>query len=520
MPITPICQPSAVEDGDPPFFPPAEFKKMNILIATGRLAENTVRNAVGKAADILIVDIDIAAFITPRKLLKTFLSAGLSKSYDIILVPGLSSGNFTSVEKELGCKIRLGPKHAYDLGFVLPFAETVEFSRTVTACELLADVRRDMALELIGETEEKVRPLLKLREVKLGGGARMKVMGEIVGATELDPDRLREKIETFVARGADIIDLGASLNTGPGQVKETVALARALSPVPISIDTLDPELIREGLEAGVDLVLSLNGSNLKTAGPAVAEAGVAAVVLPDDGESLESLIKNIEIARSLGIKKLIADPVLDPVGHNITESIVRYHEFHRLYPEIPVFFGAGNVTELLDVDTIGVNALLCGIGTEVGASILFTPEFSDKAQGSILELKTASGMMLLSRIRESSPKDLGLDLLYIKEKRRRPEKTLPEKTIRARPAKAWRTDPAGPIRIGIIPDRIRGSGGLIIAEHEKAAITGESAAEVMDTLLEMELVSRLDHAAYLGRELEKAELALRFSRSYAQDDAF
>lgn len=497
---------------------------MDILIATGRLAENTVRKAVGKKVDILVVDIDIAAFITPRKLLKTVLSEKPAGKYDLVLVPGLVSGDFSGVEEELGCKVRLGPKHAYDLGFVLPFAKIVDFSGTTPACELLADVRREMALDLLRKSEEKAYPLLNLGKVKLGGEARMKVMGEIVGATELEPGPLKEKIESFVARGADIIDLGASLNTGPGQVKKTVTLARALcrkgGGIPISIDTLDPALIREGVEAGVDLVLSLNGSNLEAAGPAVAKAGVSVVLIPDDGESLESLIKNIEAAKRLGIKKIIADPVLDPVGHGIAGSIVRYHEFHRLYPEIPVFFGAGNVTELLDVDTIGVNALLCGIGAEVGASILFTPEFSNKAQGSIQELKTASGMMLLSRTRESSPKDLGLDLLRIKEKRRRPDKVLPEKTIRAKAAKNWRTDPAGPIRIGIVPDRIKGNGGLIVAEHENAVVTGEKAGEVMDTLLEMKLISRLDHAAYIGRELEKAELALHFSRSYAQDDAF
>ena len=92
--------------------------------------------------------------------------------------------------------------------------------------------------------------------------------------------------------------------------------------------------------------------------------------------------------------------------------------------------------------------------------------------------------------------------------------------ITARASKNWRQDPAGPIRVRIVPDKINGNGGLIVAEHEKAAIAGESAREVMDTLIELELVSRLDHAAYLGRELEKAELALRFNRSYAQDDIF
>jgi dihydropteroate synthase-like protein len=493
---------------------------METLIATGRLAENTVRKSVGEKADVLVADIDIAAFITPKKLVKAFQEAGLSKKYDLILLPGLVAGDFSKVSDDLGCKIRLGPKHAYDLGFVLRFAEEVEFSEKVPACELLADVRKEEALELIRKAEEEAISPLGLRGVKLGGNSRMKVMGEIVGAAELSPADLEIKIEAFIARGADIIDLGATLNTLHGQVRSTVSLAKSLAHIPISIDTLDPELIKEGIEAGADLVLSLNSTNMETAGPAVAKAGIAVVIIPDEGNSLESLVKNIEAARRLGIERIIADPVLDPVGHNITESIVRYHEFHRRYPEVPLFFGVGNVTELMDVDTIGVNATLCGIGAETGASILFTPEYSDKARGSIGELKKASEMMQLCRIRESSPKDLGIDLLCIKEKRRRPDSPLPERVITARASKNWHTDPAGPIKIGIVPDRSSGKGGQIVAEHEKATVAGESAREVMDTLIELELISRLDHAAYLGRELEKAELALRFNRSYAQDDIF
>ncbi len=493
---------------------------MEIMIATGRLAENTVRKAVGDKADVLVADIDIAAFITPKKLIKAFQEANFLKRYDLILLPGLVAGDFSGASEELDCRIRLGPKHAYDLGFVLRFVGEVEFSEKIPACELLADVREEEALELIRKTEEEAVSPLTLTGIKLGGDSRMKVMGEIVGAAEMDPANLKIKIEAFIARGADIIDLGATLNTLPGKVRSTVSLAKTLTSTPISIDTLDPELIKEGIEAGADLVLSLNSTNMETAGPVVAEAGVAAVIIPDEGNSLESLERNVEVARRLGIEKIIADPVLDPVGHNITESIVRYHEFHRRYPEVPLFFGAGNVTELMDVDTIGVNATLCGIGAEAGASILFTPEYSDKAQGSIGELKKASEMMQLCRIRESSPKDLGIDLLCIKEKRRRPESPLPEKVIMARASKHWRIDPAGPIRIRTVPDRINGYGGLVVAEHDKATVAGKNAREVMDTLLELKLVSRLDHAAYLGRELEKAELALRFNRSYAQDDAF
>lgn len=493
---------------------------MNVLIATGRLAENTVRKAVGEKADILVADIDIAAFITPKKLIKAFKEANFSKKYDIIFIPGLVSGDFSKASEILGCKIRLGSKHAYDLGFVLLFAENTDFSKKVPACELLVDVRNKLALELIRKTEDEAVAVLTLRGVKIGGRTCMKVMGEIVGATEMDARTLQVRIEAFIARGADIIDLGATLNTTPEQIRRTVSLAKNFTTAPISIDALDPELINEGVKAGADLVLSLNSTNMEIAGPIIARAGTTAVIIPDENKSMESLIINIEIARRLGIEKVIADPVLDPVGHDIIKSIVRYYEFHRMCPQIPVFLGVGNVTELMDVDSIGVNATLCGIGAEAGASILFTPEFSDKAQGSIRELKRASQMMQLSNIRDSSPKDLGLDLLCIKEKRRRPDFSLPKNTIRARPSENWRVDPAGPVRIRIVHDSTNGNDGLIVAEHEKASVVGKNAREVMDTLLELEIISRLDHAAYLGRELEKAELALHFNRSYAQDDVF
>ena len=281
-----------------------------------------------------------------------------------------------------------------------------------------------------------------------------------------------------------------------------------------------PATGKKALEIGVDIVLSLNSSNIGTIGTDVAKSGAAAVVIPDTKEGVDSLIRNIKAAKDAGITRIIADPVLDPIGHGIAKSIVRYQEFHEEFPRIPIFFGVGNVTELIDADSIGVNAALCGIGTDVCASILFTPEFSYKTQGSINELKTASEMMVLSKERDSSPKDLGIDLLVLKEKRRRLDTIVPENAVTAKKADMWRIDPAGCIRIGIVPDINSGTGGVIVADHKKASIVGETANSILDTLIEMGLVSTVGHAGYLGRELKKAELALKYNRSYAQDDDF
>ena len=48
-------------------------------------------------------------------------------------------------------------------------------------------------------------------------------------------------------------------------------------------------------------------------------------------------------------------------------------------------------------------------------------------------------------------------------------------------------------------------------------ITGTEAEAICDTIIARGLVSRLDHAAYLGRELQKAEAALSKGMGYEQD---
>lgn len=54
--------------------------------------------------------------------------------------------------------------------------------------------------------------------------------------------------------------------------------------------------------------------------------------------------------------------------------------------------------------------------------------------------------------------------------------------------------------------------------HEiTATITGKKAQELYMTAIKLNLLSLLDHAAYLGKELKKAELALKNNSKYIQE---
>ena len=82
------------------------------------------------------------------------------------------------------------------------------------------------------------------------------------------------------------------------------------------------------------------------------------------------------------------------------------------------------------------------------------------------------------------------------------------------------SDPAGYFVIFL--DRAR---KLLSLEHYENSgllttiIEAKSAAEIYMTAIDRALVSQLDHAAYLGRELARAEDALRSGAPYVQDAA-
>lgn len=82
------------------------------------------------------------------------------------------------------------------------------------------------------------------------------------------------------------------------------------------------------------------------------------------------------------------------------------------------------------------------------------------------------------------------------------------------------SDPAG--YLVIYPDRPR---RRLVLEHYATTgllthvFEGETPAALYGTVIEAGLVSRLDHAAYLGRELARAEAALRDGTEYVQDQA-
>ena len=51
-----------------------------------------------------------------------------------------------------------------------------------------------------------------------------------------------------------------------------------------------------------------------------------------------------------------------------------------------------------------------------------------------------------------------------------------------------------------------------------SVVSGKTAIEIVNTLIKYEYISSLQHAADMGIELHKAELALKYKLDYIQDE--
>jgi len=139
----------------------------------------------------------------------------------------------------------------------------------------------------------------------------------------------------LIAEGADIIDIGGE-STRPGSGGTTLAEERArvlplleqlaAGPVPVSVDTQKPELMREAIAAGAAMINDINALQAPAAIDAVAAGDVAVCLMHKQGtpadmqadphydnvtaEVLAFLAGRVQAARAAGIalERIVIDP--------------------------------------------------------------------------------------------------------------------------------------------------------------------------------------------------------------------
>ncbi|WP_456366943.1 dihydropteroate synthase-like protein [Thermococcus sp.] len=501
------------------------LKPGRILLVTGKLAEPLVRK-YGKGCDVFVVPISVAAFLTPELIVRYLKRAGIrSEDYDLILIPGLVRGSAQIVEDELGVPTFKGPRNAVDLPqTVKALREGFKLSKEVPADELFSvdafkrveDIRNKTRNRHYIEKALKRPWNLLIGNLPAGRDFPARILGEVVDAPKLGLEKTVEKAHYYLSEGADIVDLGMiSGETNLDFIEEIPEIRERLGEegfkAPISFDSLNTAEIERALDYA-DLFLSVDEGNLEEL---VTEKPV--VLIPTNQregsfptkprERVEFLERLKEKAFDLGYGRVIPDPILEHVPH-LARSIAAFQLYRERNPNDVLLAGVGNVVELYDADSIGMNALLAGIAKELSINLLLTTEVSAKARGSVRELKRAVDMNLLD-----APKDLGFDLLVLKEKRTKEWKFEPAEKIVEAGEKPVELEPLY-FRVWVENERIwvnahRGTKAVL-------TVTGKNPNAIIDTILEhFEISPR--HAFYLGRELERAKTALKIRRSYVQE---
>ena len=428
-----------------------------ILFLTGHLARQRLEkilpatDALPFVWSVVDVGVKVAALMTEAIILRR-LPRPLDA--DRVMVPGRCRADLDRLTAELGVPFFRGPDELQDLpGFFGRHGRGVDLSRH-----------------------------------------DMRIFAEIVDASVLNVDAIVARAMTMRAAGADVIDIGCLPDTPFPHLEDAVRAVGATG-CDVSVDSADLEELRRGAKAGARFLLSLTEANLDVA----AETGVTPILIPARHGELDSLLRAADSADKRGISPIL-DPVLDPIHFGFAGSLGRYAELRRCLPTAEILMGTGNLTELTEVDSLGVTAALLGICSELFIRNLLVVQVSPHTRRTVQEHDAIRRLMFAARNDASLPKGYGSTLLALHDQK--PFASSPgdiaELAAQVRDAN---------FRIEVAEDGIH-------VFNRKLHRVAQSA---MSLFGELGVEHDGPHAFYLGTELMKAEIAWRLGKRYAQD---
>ncbi len=434
-----------------------------LLFVTGRLAEPLVRRVVGElsetvgfAAEVRPLGISVAALMhvdwVRRKLT-------VDEPFDRVILPGWCQGDPDVLAKQFGVPFELGPKDIRDLPGM--------FGTSRQAADL--------------------------------SQYDIEILAEINHAPRLSDAEILNVARHFGDSGADVIDVG----TIPGESwPRTGEVVRMLADdgFRVSIDSFDRREVETAVAAGAELVLSCNSTNIGWA----AELGVELVAIPDDPRDLSTLAKTIDALTAAG-SGFRADPIIEPIGFGFAASLARYFETRRRWPDVPMLMGVGNLTELTEVDSAGVNMLLSGLCQELNIGSILTTEVVNWSRSAVREFDRARRLVHHAVTQRTLPKHVDSSLVMLRDPR---VNDYGAETLQA--MAAGLTDP----NFRIFVER-----GEVHVMNRDGYWRGSDAFELFDRFVAESGSVDASHAFYLGYELAKAVTALTLGKQYNQDSA-
>ena len=346
-----------------------------ILFVTGKLAEPGLRRVLadlapraGFEAEVAVMPITVAALLTTPWIAKRL---NVPHGTHRVILPGLCRGELDAWNHH----VERGPDDFRDLP------------------------------EYFGQTSDR----------KAGyGGHDIEILAEINHAPKFTFDQIFKLSRHYRASGADVIDLGCD----PGATWDEIGeITRQLvaEGFRVSVDSFNDTEVSHAVAAGAELILSVNSSNVerclhyRSLNP-----HVEVVAIPDAPSDTDSLARTVERLETLGIRYRI-DPILVPIGFGFAASLGRYLDARKRYPNAEMMMGVGNLTELTNADSAGINVLLAGFCQELGIRSVLTTEVAPWAQSSVREFALARQLVYHALNTQTLPKRLEPELHLLRD---------------------------------------------------------------------------------------------------------
>lgn len=429
-----------------------------ILFLTGRLAEASLRKVLATLDpapftwEVQELGLQVAGLMTADMIARRLRDV---RGAQRVVVPGRCRGDLATLSARFGVPFERGPDELKDL--------PRHFGRTGLPVDLS---RHDV-----------------------------RIFAEIVDAPQISIEAILLRARQYCRDGADIIDLGCLPSTPFPHLEEAVQALHAEG-LKVSVDSMDTDELLRGGRAGCDFLLSLKFESLWIAD----EIAATPVLIPSEAGDLTSLeAAMVELTRRG--RDFIADPILDPIHFGFADSIVRYQHLRTRHPKARIMMGTGNVTELTDADTLGMQTVLMGIMSELGISDLLTTQVSRHAGAVVKEADAIRRVMFAAREANALPRRLGDALLALHETHPFPDSADEIETLAAAIK-----DPSFRIQVSEQGMHIYNRDGLRRA-NEPFALYPQLGVE-----------KDASHAFYLGVELARAQIAWQLGKRYVQDE--
>ena len=429
----------------------------HIVFLTGRLAQASLERVLGGIEppaftwEVREIGLQVAALMTADMIARR---VALPVQADRMMVPGRCRGDLDALTAHFGIPVQRGPEDLKDLPRF--------FNRAAQPIDL---------------TEYEVA-----------------IFAEIVDAPKLSVDAIVTRARQLAADGADVIDLGGLPETRFDHLADSVKALKAEG-FAVSVDSIDPAELLRGGQAGADYLLSLTLDTLWVA----REVDAVPVLIPRAPSDEASLYDAIEQMQALG-RPFLADAILDPIPFGFTASVVRYHRLRERFPDAPIMMGIGNLTELTEADTSGINAVLLGIAAELNVAAVLTTQVSGHARRAVREADWARRIMHAAARHATLPKGMSDALMTVHAKH-----PFPDTPAEIEATAALVRDPNFRVQVSPLGLHVYNRDGLRL---------GQGAFELWPQL---KLEDDASHAFYMGVELAHAEIAWRLGKRYVQD---